>query len=145
MLTLIGLASTASILWGVTAILHKKMLNFMSPHTLIFLIGILFGAMSIIFAFFFKKNITADLFDKKMPTVVWGWLILTVFLGSICAYFIYFSIMQKNSTHLVVALTYTSPLFVMLFSLLILNESISVISCIGCVLIVVGVICMSLH
>ena len=57
MLTLIGLASTASILWGVTAILHKKMLNHMSPCTLIFLIGILFGIMSIIFACFFKKNI----------------------------------------------------------------------------------------
>ena len=143
MLTLIGLASTASILWGVTAILHKKMLNHMSPCTLIFLIGILFGIMSIIFACFFKKNIIADLFHKKMPTIVWGWLIMTVFLGSICAYFIYFSIMQKNNAHIVVALTYTSPLFVMLFSLLILNESISVISAFGCILIVVGAICVS--
>ena len=144
MLQLVGLASTASLLWAIAAILHKKMLAHLSPHTLVFLTGILFGSMSIIFALFFKKNIMADLFHTKIPTVVWYWLFSAVFLGLLCAYFIYFSIMQNNNTSIVIALTYTSPLFVMLFSLLILNESISFISVLGCILIVIGTICVAL-
>lgn len=135
---LIGAAATVSILWAISAIIQKHLLDHMSCETMLFLVGLFFGIISIFLGIAYQKKISADLFREpvldKLPLVV-----LMVFLGYFLANWTLFRLLDKHSCYLVVSMTYTTPLFVLLFSYFLLNEKITWLSALGVALIVSGI------
>ena len=140
--SIILLATGVAILWSVAAILQKKILKHMSCETLLFFIGAFFGIMSIGFGMAFRGKIMKDLGTGEITSQIWAFLVMMVFLGYVLANYIYFQLMDKHSCYVVVGMTYTTPLFVALFSYFLLNEPFTVKSVAGLVLIVGGILCL---
>ena len=140
--SIILLATSVAILWSVAAILQKKILNHMSCETLLFFIGAFFGIMSIGFGIAFRGKIMKDLGTGEITSQIWASLAMMVLLGYVLANYIYFQLMDKHSCYVVVGMTYTTPLFVALFSYFLLNEPFTVKSVAGLVLIVGGILCL---
>lgn len=69
----------------------------------------------------------------------WTWVVVSVLSGGFLATLIYFYLIENHKSYLVVALTYSAPLFTALLARWWLGEDISYVGAVGVVLIVVGV------
>lgn len=138
---LIGPALLVSALWATAALMQKHVLSHVkSVPAIIIIIGLIMGAISAVFALAHATVFKAELFDKSIPAHVWGILVLSIFIGFFIAYYIYFSLIKNNPAYIVVALTFTAPLFVLLFSIAVLNHNITLHGAAGCLFIVLGTI-----
>ena len=140
-ISLVVPALIVSALWATAALMQKHVMSHVkSVPSIIIIIGLITGAISAMFALAHATVFKTHLFDKSVPNHVWGILILSVFIGFFFAYYIYFSLIKNNPAYVVVALTFTAPLFVLLFSIAVLNQRISLHGAAGCLFIVLGTI-----
>jgi drug/metabolite transporter (DMT)-like permease len=79
----------------------------------------------------------------EIPLKIWLIIALTAIIGGFMANLIYFHILKKNNSAIVAALTYSSPIFVLLLSVLFLKEPIHPITVIGILTAVFGVVLIS--
>ncbi len=142
-LELILPAFLIAFLWALAALMHKYFLNYISAFTLVILTGLIYGITSIISSLFYKEYLQKDIFDKIIPEKFWLYLIIIVVISSYVTHYIYLHLIQKNETHLVIAITFTSPIFVLLYAILVLGKKISLSSSLGVLLITLGTILIS--
>jgi len=143
MLKLLLPALLVAALWGYIPIMEKKILELVSIKTLLVLFGLLYGIISLIIGLIYYKDISKDLKNKeileKLSIKMLIFMVIIYVIGSL----IYYILLKDNKSYTVVALTYTTPLFVTLFSYFMLKEEIKKSSILGIILIIIGGIIVS--
>lgn len=135
-------AITAALLWGLNYSLAERVLQSISPVTLLALEMLVGALVFLLMSYFttFKKDITLLMTDSNLL-----WLtILEVIIVLAASFFIVYSIQFKNATLAgIVELIY--PLFIILFTWLLFGENhIDASVIIGGTLIFIGVVFISL-
>ena len=130
-------------LWGYIPIMEKKLLEHISIKTLLVLFGLLYGLISLVLGIIYYKDISKDLQNKEILEKLSFKLLLFMVIIYVIGSLIYYILLKDNQSHVVVALTYTTPLFVALFSYLLSQEKITKQSMLGIILIVIGGVIVS--
>jgi drug/metabolite transporter (DMT)-like permease len=105
-------------LWGYIPIIEKKLLEHISIKTLMVLFGLLYGLISLVLGIIYYKDISKDLQNKEILEKLSFKLLLFMVIIYVIGSLIYYILLKDNQSHVVVALTYTTPIFVALFSYL---------------------------
>jgi drug/metabolite transporter (DMT)-like permease len=128
-------------LWGATTSLQKYTLATLHPMV-VFVGGTLFYAPCMLLYALYNRHTLLKNFDKITPKL---WLIIagTSIVGGFCANLLYFYILKKHNSAIVSALTYASPIFVLLLSMIFLQEPIHPIAVTGIMITVFGVAMIS--
>lgn len=136
----IPIAIFIAFIFGISPIIHKYIFNnvpSMTPQMLFIFGGITYFFFTIIYALYERQPIIDNL--KNIPLSIIG-LFLVGGCMTFFANYLYFNIISKNASYLVSSLIFISPLFTLALSYLILREEITLMSLVGVVLIVTGVI-----
>lgn len=127
-------------LWGLSPIIHKVALNRLSPHTTLVISSTFYTICTLVFAVVFRDMIQRDINAGHLTP----WITVALaFTAIICGFFtniLYFFILQKNQSHIVSALIYSSPVFTLIMAFLLLRERITFNGFLGIVFITIGVI-----
>ena len=132
-----------SFLWGTAAIIHKIFLKNISDITFMCMSGIFYFLILIFYIMYNNKIITNDL--KKMDANTYLWIFIAVFFGLFISNALYFYVLKRNEPSVVVAITFSCPLFTLLGAYFILNEKIHSYGLLGILSIVFGIILISLN
>lgn len=130
-----------ALLWSITPILHKYVLNYNDPFIVILISSLFYAGCTIIYSCVYWKRIKNELkeVDKKTIIILGISSIFTVFLANIILTYL----TKYNKSFSVTALTFSAPLFTTLWAYLFLHEEISLTSLIGVLLIVIGIIILA--
>ena len=108
----------------------------------VFVAGSLFYAPSMaIFAIYNRHVLRTRI--AEIPLKLWLVIALTSIIGGFAANAIYFYILKKHNSAIVAALTYSSPVFVLLFSMLVLQEPTHPVAVAGIMITVFGIALIS--
>jgi len=132
-------------IWAYMAIIEKKILKYISHKSLFIYFGLFVGLVSLILLLYYNKDVKKDIDLITTSTKISFKLLIFYALIYIIAAFIYLKLMKEHHSYMVIALTYTTPLFVTLFSYLELKEDINIKSVLGVLLIVSGSVTLSLQ
>lgn len=143
LITFITPALLVAAMWGFIPIMEKQLLSYISAKTLLVIFGLFTGIMSIFLGLYYYKDIYKDFNNKELIEKVSFKMLFIMVFFYILASLIYYILLKDNKSHVVVALTYTTPLFVALFSYLLSKEEITKTSIFGIILIVLGSIIVS--
>jgi drug/metabolite transporter (DMT)-like permease len=132
-----------SFLWGIAAIIHKIFLKNISDITFMCMSGIFYFLILIFYIAYHNKIIQSDL--KKMDANTYLWIFLAVFFGLFISNALYFYVLKYNEPSIVVAITFSCPLFTLLGAYFILNERIHTYGLLGVLSIVLGIVLVSLN
>jgi uncharacterized membrane protein len=108
-----------ALLWGVRPVLQKKILNDISPQTVMVIGGILYFIFIMIYALTNKDNVAkeiSNLTDEQKK------ILLTISSVGFIASLLYYYALSKESSAKVVTITSIWPIFAILFGTIILNE-----------------------
>ena len=130
-----------ALLWGATTALQKYTLRSVDPMT-IFVSGSVFYTLCMIFYIFYNRTKLRKTM-AEIPLKLWFIIASTAIIGGFTANLMYFHILKKHNSAIVAALTYSSPIFVLLLSVLFLKEPIHPITVIGILTAVFGVVLIS--
>ena len=127
-----------ALLWGITPIIHKHVLKNTDPKVVVITGGVIYFVCVMIFGLYFYEDIKDGI--SKMTWTTFAWIasasIFTAFLANI----LYIFTMKKYKSHVVTALTYSSPFFTLILAYFILKEKVTWKSFLGVVFIVCGVL-----
>jgi hypothetical protein len=133
------LAFLVAFSWSVAAIMNKYLLQQRIDVIVLMLISSLtFALCNIVWSLYNK-----DIIRQSFKGMSWKTLLLLVLAGLIGIFIpnvLLLNVLKNNDSHIVIALTYTTPLFVSLLAYAFLNEQIKMESLIGIILIVSGII-----
>jgi uncharacterized membrane protein len=130
-------------LWGVQPLIHKELLHEMSHHTVMMISNIIFTVCLIIYGYLYREIILDDF--KKLETNHWKLLLFSAIICSFLTTIIYYDLMKHHKTYIVVALTYSAPIFTLFLAEYFLKEKISIESKVGVLLVVLGIMIMSYY
>lgn len=108
-----------ALLWGVRPVLQKKVLNDISPPTVMVIGGILYFIFIMMYGFINKENVMKEissLSDEQKK------VFLTISSVGFVASLLYYHALSKESSSKVVMITSIWPIFAILFGTIILNE-----------------------
>jgi transporter family protein len=108
-----------ALLWGIRPVLQKKVLNDISPDTVMIIGGTLYFIFISIYTYFNKDKIFNELYkinDEQKKIFVF--ISVVGFFASI----LYYHMLSKESSSKVVTITSIWPIFAILFGTIILNE-----------------------
>lgn len=135
---LVIIALGVALLWSIAPIIHKAVLNKVTPRMLLIFNGITIGIIVLIYALLNKDAVLQEASELSRDTI--GWMLIAVTLSWFLAPLIFYSVLQKGTGHIIIALAYSSPLFAMILAWLFLREKITLMSFIGVCLIVIGIV-----
>lgn len=98
--------------------------------------GISYFAALTIFSVYHKNKLITDL--PKLNTRFYALIAVSAILTGFLANTLYYKLIKSHPAFLVTALTYTAPLFTVLFAALLLKEKVTRYQVIGVVLVVSG-------
>lgn len=136
---------TTSFFWGLACILESLSLkNF--PASMTFIVSAFVYVFAAIIVLFFKRNSLYEYFDVVKYRDSWMYTILAAICIFVIGNFIYLHALKESKTpYLVVALSYTAPIFTLIISILILKHDYSLCSLLGVTLVILGVFIISFH
>ncbi len=126
-----------ALLWGISPVAYKLLLNDISHHTILFISGITFFIATVIYSIFNKKSIILIKIDKIIYISLISFL--TLFLGTILYYI---AIKHSDNISIIISITALYPLITLICSYFILCEKIHYINVIGILLIISGIIAL---
>lgn len=136
-------AITVAFLWGVAPITHKILLSNISPITFTCIsMGIMATCAAIMFIAC-KKQVIKDI-KKCEPNVILYFALATI-ITSFIPFMIYLYLMKDHPSHIVTAVTYSSPFFTLFLAWFFLKEPITFLGTVGVFLVIAGIICLSLN
>jgi len=130
-----SLAVISAVLWGLVYALDGKILNRISPLTLLFVHGVLSSLILLPFVFHEFAGVKELFTPEKRNTL--SLVIFSMVLGTI-ANFTVLSAIQKLSASTASIIEITYPLFVVLFSALLFGYKVNIFVALGAVLIFLG-------
>ena len=92
----------------------------------------------ILFATYHWKTLQTSI--SKITPKYWGIIAFTSIVGGFLANLMYFYILKKHNSAIVAALTYASPIFVLLISMLFLYEKTHPVAVAGILVSVIGIV-----
>jgi uncharacterized membrane protein len=108
-----------ALLWGIRPVLQKKVLNDISPQTVMVVGGILYFIFIMIYAMTNKDNVVKEISNLTSEQKK---ILLTISSVGFIASFLYYYALSKESSSKVVMITSIWPIFAILFGTIILNE-----------------------
>lgn len=130
------------IIWGTIPILLKKLVQKHSAYPIMLLSAMMFGAVGLLLTFAHKPQEVNKVF-KQLNAYEWLYLTFIVIAGSFFSNLLYMWALEKYKSSVLVTVTSTFPLVTVLLGVLILKERISIVSAIGILLTVIGVMCLA--
>lgn len=108
-----------ALLWGIRPVLQKKILNDISPETVMIIGGTLYFIFICIYAYFNKDKVFNELtkIDNQQQKIL-----LLISIAGFFASVLYYNALSKESSAKVVTITSIWPIFAILFGTIILNE-----------------------
>lgn len=125
-------------LWAVSPIVKKHLLNQLPIETVMLLVSIAYVLTVSMFIIIFRRPIVANSLKKVTPQIVMLICLIVVICGLFPNY-LYNMILKTHDVHIVTALVSITPLFVLFYSMVILKENITISSLIGVVFVCIGI------
>jgi drug/metabolite transporter (DMT)-like permease len=136
-------ALLVAMLWGSASLVQKSILTSISAEAL-WVATTLMHATFVPFVWLaFGKRVGGSL--RVITPKQWGMIAIFSTFGMVVPYLLYLHLLKKYDSHIVVALTFTSPIFVLLGAALVLKERVSIYSVAGVCLVVAGVVLLNMH
>lgn len=127
-----------AIIWGITPVIYKIILNDLSYHTVLIFSALTFFIASIFYTFIYYKEISSDI--KIYPHKLL-YIALYAFIGLFIANILYYyTIKHNDNIAIITTITALYPLITLILSYYILYEDISVHNIIGILLIIIGIV-----
>lgn len=126
-------------MWAGSSILQKRFLVALTPEAALVAVGTLFFLLAVVLALWRYEHVFS--LQKNQ----WSWRLLPMLLGSVVmgylvAYYTLFHLIKHHEVHVVIALTYVTPLITLLLAVLFLGERVTPAAVLGCIMIVGGVV-----
>lgn len=137
------IALLISFLWGLSVVIHKTVLNTVRPQTTMVISSIFYMMCTIAYAMYYRREIMHDRSKLNAKAVLY-----IAFTAIICGFLtnaLYFKILQRYESHVISALIYSSPIFTLLMSYLLLKERITMPGFLGVIFIVMGVVMLAFN
>ena len=131
-------AFIVAIIWGISPIIYKSILNDLSYHTVLIFSALTFFIASIFYTFIYYKEISLDikLYPHKLIYIA-----LYAFIGLFIANILYhYAIKHNDNIAIITTITALYPLITLVLSYYILYEDISAHNIIGILLIIIGIV-----
>jgi len=139
----IGIAFTISIMWAISPIIQKYVLNSLVKETIILISSFCYFCCVALYSIYNHSIICENITKVKLKHFLL--ILLAAITGAFLPNILFLKILKKNKTSIVTALTYTSPLFTVLFAYFFLRERMNVKIFIGILFIIFGVILITLN
>lgn len=140
---LLPFAILLSFMWGLSAVLHKIMVTNIPIEAVLVFSTLIYATLTLGYYLYHRKKINASI-PNLTPKLVLI-LLFTVIACSFGPYIIYLTLVRKNDSYLVTALTNTSPIFAMLLAYFILKERVTAWACAGIFMVFIGIILLAVH
>jgi hypothetical protein len=135
------LALVISLLWGISPVIHKHLLNKYNWITIMLSSSLVYFILVIIISLLKRKEIIADLMKISVRDafVLISLPLFTVFIAQI----IYYYILKEHESSIISALISSSPVFTLIISYLFLKERLDIYGISGIFAIITGVVLIS--
>jgi drug/metabolite transporter (DMT)-like permease len=137
----IPLSLAISFLWAIPPIIQKSLLKTLDQKALLFFTWVFYSICVIIYAFIHWDVIST----QKLSSGTLFWIAVTASLSGLLGNIMYLYVLKRYDSHIVTALTYSSPFFTMFLAYMILHEKITLMGALGVTLIAAGVICLAFN
>ena len=132
--------------WGLSSIFDKLSMTAFSPIMVFIVGGMVYATVALSLLIYHRNSIKHYFYDYKKYKTAWMYAIL----GAICVYGVanliyYYALNASNTPHIVIALSYSAPIFTLLVSIIILKHDFSITSILGVLLVIVGTFIVCLH
>lgn len=131
-------------MYGLSTVIEKYVLKTFSPHYLYILSGLIFGIASLIYLCFHYDDFVHNIMipEKKKHCLV----VIGILLAMVIPMYIWYNVLHTNSskTHVISAISFSAPMFTLLFVALFLDENITRGNIIGVMLVVAGTVMLML-
>lgn len=138
-----GTSLFISFLWGASPVIQRFLMATrpLSPETLMVFGSAIYFLCTLIYSFFNKQKILGELRKASWKTL---FIMITsgIFVGFV-ANFLYYKVIRNNTSYIIASLVFSAPFFTVLLSYLFLKEDFNVVSVLGVVSIVIGVILLA--
>lgn len=130
-----------AVLWAVGGILKKVVITQISPEIAMILIGLAYAIIVIIFGATKFKDTVAVV--KSLKASEWAVIGFIALVSVFAANLILYRLLESNEVYRVTALTYVSPLITLFLAALFLKEEVTMLSFVGVLLTMVGIVLVS--
>lgn len=137
-MNLIGGSLLVAFFWACITIIDKHILKTLKSHTVLFVGSIATILFAGIYCLYHKDSIVDDFNNLNFNLIFW--ICIATFLSVITANILYLELLKEHNTAIVTAITYSAPVLVLLMSMVIFKEKLSLYSGIGILLVIVGTI-----
>jgi magnesium-transporting ATPase (P-type) len=131
-----------ALFWGISPILHKKVLNNIDTKLVLILNGFFYTLCLIIYTIYNWKDFNQE-YNKIDNNNIYTLAFISIVLSFIPNIF-YFFLLKKHDTSIVCSLVNSAPIFTVLISFFILGDKINKYEIAGVILIILGIITISL-
>lgn len=141
--TALGTSLFISFLWGASPVIQRFLMTTrpLSPETLMVFGSAIYFLCTAIYFVFNKAKIANEIASTSWTTLS-IMIISGIFVGFV-ANLLYYKVIRSNTSYVVAALVFSAPFFTVLLSFLFLKEELTLLSILGVVCIVVGIILLA--
>jgi drug/metabolite transporter (DMT)-like permease len=141
--TVLGTSLFISFLWGASPVIQRFLMTTrpLSPETLMVFGSAIYFLCTTIYFVFNKAKIVSEIANTSWTTLS-IMIISGIFVGFV-ANFLYYKVIRSNTSYVVAALVFSAPFFTVLLSFLFLKEELTLLSILGVVFIVIGIVLLA--
>lgn len=139
------IALLIALIWGLQPIVHKLLLthHIKDPKVIFVLSGLFYMSALIVFVLINWKAVNKGV--KTIPANILLVIAFTAIVTGFLPNLLYYFILKKSTSYLVATLIYSSPVFTLIASYLLLKEKISIYGFLGIIAIVCGILLLALN
>lgn len=132
-----------AVLWGVQPIVHKHLMSVakVDPKAVLVVGGAAYTSCLICFYLFYRSDVISEVRRLDWRTI--GVIALLSIMTAFTANLLYLYVLQKNSSYVVTALMYSSPVVTLVLAVGLLGEKMTVFNGLGTIFVLLGVLCLA--
>lgn len=141
--SVLGTSLFISFLWGASPVIQRFLMSTrpLSPETLMVFGSAIYFFCTLIYFGFNKDNILHELSTASWKTL-FIMIVSGIFVGFV-ANFLYYKVIRDNTSYIIAALVFSAPFFTVLLSYIFLKEDLTIMSGLGVVFIVTGIVLLA--
>ena len=140
--TYILVALLIALIWGISPIMYKHLLDRYHATSIIVFVSIVYMICVFIMGCYNHKEVMEDYGRININDI--GWIVLVSLFGLFLANFLQVTVLKDNDPSVVSPIIYSCPLFTLLLAYMLFNTTINLSCLFGTFLIVSGVLCISI-
>jgi drug/metabolite transporter (DMT)-like permease len=129
-----------SCIYGLSPILEKHLIQFISIETTIILFGFFYFLFSSVLFYFYGNTIRRDIAILNKNKHLYLEILVSTFLVFVVANFLYLRLIKHHTTYLGVGMTSVYPIITLLAGYVFLNETFTYVHLCGLFTIILGVV-----